>query len=198
LRVIRHTAFRTVPWKNGGGVTHEAVRVPPDGATFRWRLSVAEVAVSGPFSDFSGYRRSMALLEGQGLSLNFADGTSVLLREPGNLVAFDGALSTSCDLVAGPCTDLNLIVANDLPDPGARVVGLVQPLTLACSAGESLLIFAVSGSVAVEPPHGDRPERLGRGDLGVVTGAAPGATTLRSADGAHTAQVFLAKLRDNP
>ena len=27
LRILRRASFKTVPWKNGGGVTHEAIRV---------------------------------------------------------------------------------------------------------------------------------------------------------------------------
>jgi environmental stress-induced protein Ves len=197
VRVIRKAAFRAVPWKNGGGITHEAVRVPAEGDPFRWRVSVAEVASSGPFSDFSGYRRSMALLQGGGLRLNFADGTSVRLREPGELVEFDGGLRAEGVLLAGPCTDLNLIVANDLPAAGAQVARLETPLRLACAAGELLLIFAISGSVLVETAGAPECERLAPWDLAILTGAVAGTAMLRAADSGAAAQVFLAKLSDN-
>ncbi len=207
MRIIRKAAFRAVPWKNGGGITHEAVRVPAEGDPFRWRVSVAEVASSGPFSDFSGYRRSMALLEGRGLRLQFADGTAVLLGEPGALVEFDGGLRAEGVLLAGPCTDLNLIVANDLPAARAQVARLETPLRIACAAGELLLIFAISGSVSVaatatataaeaDAPQ-TQPQRLAPWDLGIVAGSAGGAVTLHAEDPGVAAQVFFAKLSDN-
>ncbi len=197
LRVVRRAAFRTVPWKNGGGVTHEAVRVPAAGDSFRWRLSVAEVATSGPFSDFSGYRRSMVLLQGQGLRLRFVDGSEALLREPGDLVEFDGGRGVAGELLAGPCTDLNLIVAQGLPDAGARVVRLDAALEVDCAAAETLLIFAVSAPVLVAPPDGQPPQRLAPWDLGIVSGGVAGTTRLQSVDAGSAAQVFVAKLRDN-
>ncbi len=196
MQVVRSNAFRAVPWKNGGGVTHEAARMPADGAAFRWRLSIAEVTASGPFSDFSGYRRSMVLLRGRDLRLRFATGTTLLLREPGDLVHFDGGVRAEGELLAGPCMDLNLIVAADLPDAGARVVRVERPLGVAREATESLLIFAVDGTLAVEPPAGP-PEQLSCWDLCVVADAAAGTVTLHPSGSGPPTQVFLANLSDN-
>jgi len=39
-------------------------------------LSIAEVERSGDFSDFSGYERTIMLLEGNGMELMFDDGAS--------------------------------------------------------------------------------------------------------------------------
>jgi len=128
VQIIRQSSFRTTPWKNGGGVTHEAVRVPADGAIFHWRVSVATIAASGPFSDFSGYRRCMVLLAGAGVELRFADGTRASLREVGALIAFDGGLAAHCELWAGECTDLNLMVSAALPAPRVRVLRLTGAL----------------------------------------------------------------------
>ena len=51
-----------MPWKNGGGSTTELL-VEPAGATlqtgFRWRLSMAALETSGPFSRFEGHDRTM-------------------------------------------------------------------------------------------------------------------------------------------
>ena len=74
LQVIRRSSFTATPWKNGGGITHEAIRVPATGDPFRWRISVAHIDASGPFSDFAGYNRKMMLLKGAGIELRFADG----------------------------------------------------------------------------------------------------------------------------
>ena len=60
-----------VPWKNGGGVTREIVCYPAgaDIQSFEWRMSIAEVARDGPFSDFSGIDRVITLLSGNGIRL---------------------------------------------------------------------------------------------------------------------------------
>ena len=71
LQIIRRASFTATPWKNGGGITHEAIRVPAGGDTFRWRVSVAHIDASGPFSEFAEYNRKMVLLQGAGIDLRF-------------------------------------------------------------------------------------------------------------------------------
>ena len=47
------------PWKNGGGSTREIVCRPPGAGmdSFEWRVSIATIAQSGPFSVFAGVDR---------------------------------------------------------------------------------------------------------------------------------------------
>src|SRR5277367_1206489 len=97
VRIIRQSEFTATPWKNGGGITHEAIRVPADGDPFRWRVSVAHIDASGPFSEFAEYNRKMVLLQGAGIDLRFGDGTHKALRKVGELVEFDGALAAHCE-----------------------------------------------------------------------------------------------------
>ena len=99
IKIIRRSSFTAVPWKNGGGVTHEAIRVPPTGDAFLWRVSVAQIDTSGPFSDFAGYDRKMVLLRGRGVVLEFATGERCALRSIGDWLEFDGAMSTRCELL---------------------------------------------------------------------------------------------------
>ena len=72
MRIIRQSDFTVTPWKNGGGVTREALRVPPRGDSFHWRVSVAQIDRSGPFSEFAAYNRTMVLLRGSGVDLTVA------------------------------------------------------------------------------------------------------------------------------
>src|SRR5271168_4229337 len=106
MRIIRQSEFKATPWKNGGGITHEAIRVPASGDPFRWRVSVAHIEKSGPFSEFAAYNRTMVLLGGSGAALKFATGDQHLLRAVGDVVEFDGAIETRCELTNGPCVDL--------------------------------------------------------------------------------------------
>ena len=64
------------PWKNGGGVTREILSWPPGStvANFDWRVSIAHIASSGPFSAFPGVDRVITLLEGAGVDLRSSGG----------------------------------------------------------------------------------------------------------------------------
>jgi len=167
LQIVRKSSFKEIPWKNGGGVTHEAIRVPAAGETFLWRVSVAHIEVSGPFSDFAGYRRNMVLLRGRGLMLKFNGGENCLLQKIGDSAQFDGAVSTHCDLLDGPCVDLNFMVSKSV-GADARVVRLDEDLFTPASPAGSALIFSVEAPLLVEGA-GFEPVRLEPWDLAVVS-----------------------------
>ena len=66
IRIVRQRDLNRVPWKNGGGTTCE-IAASPAGAgmeAFDWRLSMADVAADGPFSNFSDIDRTLVLIEG--------------------------------------------------------------------------------------------------------------------------------------
>jgi environmental stress-induced protein Ves len=75
---IRPSQFTTSPWKNGGGITHEIAKGELDG-TMLWRLSLAEVIRSGPFSIFPGLDRVLYSIGDAGMKLNFQEDSE---REP--------------------------------------------------------------------------------------------------------------------
>lgn len=62
-------------------MTHEVIRVPLGTDAFRWRVSVAQIDVSGPFSDFADYNRKMVLLRGTGVRLTFDGSEHADLRD---------------------------------------------------------------------------------------------------------------------
>jgi uncharacterized protein len=95
-------------WKNGGGHTRELLAAPP-GDSWRWRISVAEVHADGPFSPYPGVERWIALVEGAGIELDFGGHTQRRL-EGHTPLRFDGARAPSCRLIAGPTSDLNLML----------------------------------------------------------------------------------------
>lgn len=143
LRILRPAGYRAMPWKNGGGITHEIARVTDAGDVFDWRLSMARIDRSGPFSDFSGYRRILLLLEGAGFVLRSAGLPDRVFRSQGDAQVFDGALPVHCDLVGGSCTDLNLMVRNSIPAP-FRIEPIRAPLPL--HARGTLILFALQGA----------------------------------------------------
>jgi environmental stress-induced protein Ves len=111
VRIIRASDCKTTPWKNGGGSTTE-IAVGPAGAsleTFDWRVSMARVASDGPFSDFPGIDRTLAVINGKGLMLTIGDDAPVTLSSGANPVSFSGDTPTSARLTAGEITDLNVM-----------------------------------------------------------------------------------------
>jgi len=168
LRIIRKSSFTSKPWKNGGGVTDEVIRVPADGDAFEWRVSVAHIDVSGPFSEFAPYHRKMVLLQGDGVELEFSDGGRRSLRRVGDLAEFDGAISTYCTLLGGPCVDLNLMVAKSLEAKVSVQQLTAQGLRASASSAESTLIFSLDTAIAVQTA-GAPLEILDPWDLGVIS-----------------------------
>jgi environmental stress-induced protein Ves len=69
MQIIPATDFITMPWKNGGGVTHEILKHEDNGQLL-WRLSIAEVSSDGPFSIFAGLSRILTVILGEGLALS--------------------------------------------------------------------------------------------------------------------------------
>jgi environmental stress-induced protein Ves len=190
MQILRKASFKAIPWKNGGGITHEVIRVPADSAAFRWRVSVAQIDVSGPFSDFAGYRRSMVLLRGGGVRLTFDGAPPTSLTAVGDLAEFDGALKTDCRLVDGPCTDLNLMVAKSVAAVVASVERLREPRALPPLPHGVSLVFGISGVLEVACAAGRA--WLEPWDLAILSADGTGVVT---AD--PSCLVFLATLDDN-
>jgi uncharacterized protein len=111
MRIIRARDCRTTQWKNGGGSTTE-IAIGPAGAsleTFDWRVSMAQVVSDGPFSDFAGIDRTLAVIRGSGLVLTIGEAAPVTLSTGTEPVRFSGDAPTSARLTAGEITDLNVM-----------------------------------------------------------------------------------------
>ncbi|RYF64920.1 MAG: HutD family protein [Comamonadaceae bacterium] len=110
---IQRFKFDELPvtrWKNGGGATREAVNWPPGAGidAFDWRVSIASITASGPFSVFPDVDRQIMLLEGDGVRLKSErfDHALATRLEP---FAFDGGVATDCTLLGGPSVDFNVM-----------------------------------------------------------------------------------------
>jgi environmental stress-induced protein Ves len=104
------------PWRNGGGTTRELLAWP-NAQDWQWRLSVAEVRQSGPFSRYDGVQRWFAVLSGAGVWLTLGHPKeSPALPQCVNLTSrsapfcFDGARPADCQLLGGPTQDFNLML----------------------------------------------------------------------------------------
>jgi environmental stress-induced protein Ves len=96
------------PWRNGGGTTRELLAWPHSGE-WHARVSVAEVAASGPFSSYPGVARWFAVLSGEGVKL-LVDGREHRLDRASQPFSFDGASDTQCELRGGATEDFNLML----------------------------------------------------------------------------------------
>jgi environmental stress-induced protein Ves len=180
MRIVRLAQLVEVPWRNGGGVTREIAEAR-DGDALLWRLSMADVAADGPFSDFAGLTRILTVIHGMGLELTTPDG--VLTADFAAPVRFDGGLRVTARLTGGPVRDLNLMFDS------ARIDGDVAPLfgpmrrSLRPGAGVSHAIHGLSGVADLAAG------RLGRGDTALVDS---GAVDLSLGEGGSVLLVTLA------
>lgn len=120
--VIRYDDHTLVPWKNGQGVTRE-IALARNGSGFLWRLSIASVDRTGPFSDFSGYDRAIMLLEGDGMILDFGDHGRAVVTQAFTPHRFDGGWTTHATLLGGALTDFNVMTAQDRAVAEVEVLG---------------------------------------------------------------------------
>src|SRR5579871_6891915 len=144
--ILRESSYLTVPWKNGGGITREILREPAQSETFDWRLSLATIDAAGPFSAFEGYHRTLVLVRGAGVELNFGPHGTARLDATGRNVSFDGAWPTSCTLLDGSSTDLNLIVHADHVRSVNRTFQLTQSETIQTADWDEVLVCCLSGA----------------------------------------------------
>lgn len=163
-RHLRRRDYVEMPWRNGGGVTFEIARAPPSGVDFDWRLSLALIERSGPFSSFTGCQRAIALVSGPGCILHGIDATAVALSAPGDRALFSGSAAVECELVAGPCHDLNLMVR----EPG-RILAAKYLQLSGCSAGSMVAaadnaLFCLEGVLECVDNNSGRRILLARHD----------------------------------
>jgi environmental stress-induced protein Ves len=109
--LIPFAGLEPAPWKNGGGSTTE-IAIAPVGASldkFDWRISLATIAASGPFSSFPGVDRTLALVAGAGVVLDIGDEGRFVLSEDDPIVEFAGESAVMATLTLGATTDFNVM-----------------------------------------------------------------------------------------
>jgi uncharacterized protein len=172
----RAAEHRRVPWANGGGSTREVIAMPevrPNGpqdnaspARWRWRLSIADVDTDGPFSVLPGVQRTIAMLHGDGFVLNVGDREPVRIDAAFQPFRFDGAESTSCELIGGGVLDLNLMERS-----GARTLDLrftVLSADVRFEATDVVAVVMVAGTADVSAGPRNGSEGSGRAVAGPV------------------------------
>ena len=113
MKHITQEQFRTMPWKNGGGITTEIYRMAGiEAEDFVFRLSMAHIENDGPFSRFDGYDRHLILLQGNGCILD-SNGKQLALTNSSKPYSFAGERKIDCRLIEGPVIDFNVIISRN-------------------------------------------------------------------------------------
>lgn len=161
--------YPSMPWKNGGGHTKQLAIFPKASSfadPFLWRLSLAEISLSGPFSTFPGYDRHMVQVSGGPLRLDHGEcGTKDLcLEQP---YCFSGDWSTHCILRNGSAQDINLMVRRDAAHGHLKVNSIEANSTLHWLLDSDFTAaFVLSGHVRTQQKGFPQ---LKRGDILSVT-----------------------------
>ncbi|TPN01273.1 HutD family protein [Mesorhizobium sp. B2-1-3A] len=160
MRILRAADYRVMPWKNGGGTTTE-IAVSPDGAgldDFDWRVSMARVEGSGPFSTFAGIDRTLSVLEGEGIVLDIAGLPAARLTPASRPFSFPADQPTSAALIAGPITDLNVMTRRGRKLHSVERLVISRPAEIATQAASTLILchkgeaaFPEAGSIRLGP-----------------------------------------------
>ncbi|AYQ26985.1 MULTISPECIES: HutD family protein [unclassified Polaromonas] len=143
--VVRLADIPATPWRNGGGVTRE-LAMWPDAGDWAWRMSVADVDKSGPFSKFEGIERWFAVLEGAGVQLDVA-GVPHRVTAADAPLFFDGAAATGCELIDGKTRDFNLMVRRG-SEP-SRMVRVQGRFSETLHAMKTIAVYAYGSSATV-------------------------------------------------
>lgn len=158
-QLIQYASLRPAPWKNGGGSTTE-IAVFPRGAgieRFDWRISLATIAQSGPFSAFPGIDRTLALVDGGGVLLDFGN-TRTVLSESDPVLSFAGEDEVHATVASGATTDFNVMTRRGhcrhklerLPVRGVAALPRRSGTTFVFLAeGESLTLRSASECIAL-------------------------------------------------
>ncbi|WNG40665.1 HutD family protein [Archangium violaceum] len=187
MRRLGPSDYRDMPWKNGGGVTRELLKLPhpSEPARFLARLSIASVAASGPFSVFPGIERTILVLEGAGMALSLGGAPEVVLDPRSPPFVFPGEAETHCRLLAGPVRDFNLMVERALAEATLEVVHLAPGGTRTVAGTGSLVLYGVAGRAELSGAPLAREETLWL--------EAPGPQVLRSDEGATVIAIHLTR-----
>ncbi|MBA4799511.1 MAG: HutD family protein [Rhizobiales bacterium] len=163
IRIQRFDEHLKMPWKNGLGITREVISRPAsDGSGgFDWRISLATVGASGPFSVFLGIERTIAVLQGDGMQLT-VDGR----REPSLLMAsapfaFSGDAEVQADCLGGETLDLNVMSRRGVVVHRMTRIDVRAEQTFSMSKHTVAIVFRGDAMLTIDSMRSD----VGLGDV---------------------------------
>ncbi|MDR3475530.1 MAG: HutD family protein [Devosia sp.] len=154
MKILRAEGFATLPWKNGRGLTREIAvyRDPAEHDDFLWRLSLASVTESCPFSHFPGVDRTIAVLDGPGMVLHMP-GQDVSLAVTSDPFIFAGETPVDCELPAGPTVDLNVMTRRGYFRHTLKKISFTGRASLTLANDKTLLVSNGHLKISSERQH---------------------------------------------
>lgn len=153
MQILRASDYRSMPWKNGGGVTTE-IAVSPGGSgleDFDWRISMARVESSGPFSTFAGIDRTLSILEGEGMLLNVDGRIPIGLTARSQPLLFPADVPATAALIRGPILDLNVMTRRGRRSHTVARVTFTAPIVVDPRT-DTVFVFNGEGVVEIQAP----------------------------------------------
>lgn len=145
-RILTKSDFKDMPWKNGRGMTTEFYR-RNDRGEMVFRISSATLSESGPFSDFTGYDRTLVNLGPGPMHVSFHDSNELFL-ELNSVGHFDGGIAANCHIEAAT-RDLNVFCRRGQYFASTFIRTLTKPEFLPLTPTDNLFIFVAAGSLVV-------------------------------------------------
>lgn len=153
ITYLPQARYTTMPWKNGTGSTDEIFLLPPCASrdVFDLRISRAVISTAGAFSAFPGVDRTITLIEGSGLKLDFGD--RVIDLEFCKPYTFDSGLTPVGIPAEGRTRVLNVMAARNIWRLApARILSAksdLQPIDAA-----PMVMFVIRGTVVLTDSSG--------------------------------------------
>jgi environmental stress-induced protein Ves len=148
-RILRSSDYQRMPWKNGGGTTTEIWKAASPAGEMLWRLSIADVASDGPFSEFPGIDRWIMVISGKGMELTIDGMGTKRLDRPFVPLSFPGDAKTDCRLIDGPIRDFNFMIARSFGKGSLQVLTLAAGMAAPLGANTAAL-HVLRGSIEIE------------------------------------------------
>lgn len=139
--IVRFRTLKESLWQNQKG---RKVDIASSTSPMTWTLFFAYLDHDAPFSDFSGYDRTIALISGKGFSLN---GQRIL--DPRIPFRFDGGLKPFCELESEPCFVLNVMSERLKFSHSMEILDLPN-LKIVKTFDETIFIVCLLGSLTIE------------------------------------------------
>lgn len=142
MKLLRAATHKRMPWKNGGGETVEIAVFPENAGLgdFDWRVSMATVAMDGPFSIFEHIDRTLTILTGAGMALAIDRQPPVHLDPSSAPLAFPADVPVNATLTSGPIVDLNVMTRRGRFTHGVERLAIDSSHTVPSAAPPSMLL----------------------------------------------------------
>jgi environmental stress-induced protein Ves len=177
--IVEYTAIPPTPWKNGRGITRNLFDDATETGEWTWRVSIAEITGTQPYSPYPGVRRGQVALGPGAVDLRIGGVPFVL--EPEGVIFFDGEDAVDATPRAEGFLDLNVMTRRDAWRNDVRIAadpeviegdGAVVVL-VALSTDASVDGRALQRLDAVRMPAGAAADLRGRYAIARIARSAP-------------------------